>query len=566
VRKWLFRLLFPRKNAIGFNMKLNSLYLSVFLSAGLALPSSVFASDFWDFSADEEIAPSPPTQTVGLEIKDNSVVYDTDKLLPINAQTVDSEFRKSIFTSNFFDISAPVKPTEKPTEELLASSAEKPTTSTDTSTSTFIDQNLKTALEYVYANHPALKAKREELKATDEGVAQAVSGFRPNVSAGLSKGRQRVGDAADTWNYGDTKARTLDVEQPIFNGGGTIASFKAAKENVKAKRAELSALEQQTLYDAVVAYTDVVEKQAVLALNQKNVDVLTQQLSATKARFDVGMLTITDVAQATSRLATAQSSERQSIGDLEVAKATFKRVIGYDAPAKIDMPPVPVAIPSDMVQANEIAKSNSPILEAAKRSEKAAENNIYVNGAAILPSVTLQGTMSRSDGVSSGFTGALSHISSDAVKLNVSIPIYQSGAEWSRLRAARNVAQQAKFNTMDTHEAVVESVATAWESFKTAQAIIISNESAVNAAETALDGVRKENEFGVRTVLDVLDAEQESFTAKVELIKAQRAEKIMAYRLIATVGKLTSVELGLNTEVENPKEHYDSVKYQLLGL
>lgn len=549
-------------------MKLNSLYLSVFLSAGLVLPSSVFASDFFDFSADEEIAPSPPTQTIGLEIKDNSVVYDTDKLLSEPSKNVDSEFRKSIFTSSFFDISAPKKSTEKPakTEELLASSAEKPTTDTDTKNTPTIDQNLKTALEYVYANHPALKAKREELKATDEGVAQAISGFRPNVSAGLSKGRQRVGDAADTWNYGDTKARTLDVEQPIFNGGGTIASFKAAKETVKAKRAELSALEQQTLYDAVVAYTDVVEKQAVLALNQKNVDVLTQQLAATKARFDVGMLTITDVAQATSRLATAQSSQRQSLGDLEVAKASFKRVIGYDAPAKIDMPPVPAGIPFDMVQANEIAKSNSPILEAAKRSEKAAENNIYVNGATILPSVTLQGTMSRTDGVSNGFVGGLNHIQSDAVKLNVSIPIYQSGAEWSRLRAARNVAQQAKFNTMDTHEAVVESVATAWESFKTAQAIIISNESAVNATETALDGVRKENEFGVRTVLDVLDAEQESFTAKVELIKAQRAEKIMAYRLIATVGKLTSAELGLNTEVENPKEHYDSVKYQLLGL
>jgi len=545
-------------------MKLNRLYLSVFLSAGLALPSSVFASDFWDFSADEEIAPS---QTLGLEIKYNSVVYNADKLLPEPAQNVDSEFRKSIFTSNFFDVNIPAEKPAK-TEELLASSEAKPSaiTSTDTSTSTFIDQNLKTALEYVYANHPALKAKREELKATDESVAQAISGFRPNVSAGLSKGRQRSGNVNDTWNYGDTKARTLDVEQPIFNGGGTIASFKAAKETVKAKRAELSALEQQTLYDAVVAYTDVVEKQAVLALNQKNVDVLNQQLSATKARFDVGMLTITDVAQATSRLATAQSSERQSLGDLEVAKAAFKRVIGYDAPAKIDMPPVPAGIPSDMVQANEIAKNNSPILEAAKRSEKAAENNIYVNGAEILPSVTLQGTMSRTDGVSSGFTGALSHISSDAVKLNVNIPIYQSGAEWSRLRAARNSAQQAKFNTMDTHEAVVESVATAWESFKTAQAIIISNESAVNATETALDGVRKENEFGVRTVLDVLDAEQENFTAKVELIKAQRAEKIMAYRLIATVGKLTSKELGLNTEVENPKEHYDSVKYQLLGL
>ncbi len=424
------------------------------------------------------------------------------------------------------------------------------------------EQQLKSTLEFVYANNPELQAKREELKAVDEGVAQAISGFRPSVSAALSKGRARSGDVAQTWNYGNTKMRSLDIEQPIFSGGGSVASFKAAKDRVKAARAELSALEQQVLYNAIVAYTDIVEKKSVLELSQKTVDVLTKQLEASNARFEVGVITATDVAQSKARLAQAQAQERQALGDLEIAKADFKRVVGYDAPDGLELPEIPAGIPENLALANEIATSNSPILEAARQSENAAKNNIFVSGSAILPSVSLQGTMSRGDGVSN----SINSFDSDAIKLNLNIPLYQSGAEWSRLREARNQAQQAKFNSMDTSAAVAQSVSSAWEGLATATAIIKSNEEAAKAAQAALDGVQKENEFGTRTVLDVLNAEQENFIAQVNLIKARRAEKTSAYRLLATIGKLTSSDLQLNSNVPNPKEHYNSVKYQLIGL
>ncbi len=425
------------------------------------------------------------------------------------------------------------------------------------------DSQLKSALEYVYQNHPQIKAKREALKAVDESVAQAISGFRPDIAAHLSRGRERNADANQTWNYDDSRSKDLTVTQPIFSGGGTIASFMTAKERVKAARADLSATEQQVLFNAVLAYTDVVEKQSVLELNQKNVDVLKKQLDATNARFKVGELTVTDVSQSTARLARAQSDERQALGDLDVARATFKRAIGYDVDGKAVMPPVPAGIPANFAEAKEIAQSNNPILEAARRNENAAENNVYVRGATLLPSVNLQGSMVRAD---SSRATALGSLDSDSVKVNVTIPLYQSGAEWSRLREARNLAQQAKFNTMDTNESVIENVNVAWEAYNTSKAIIVSNKAALDAAETALNGVRKENEFGVRTVLDVLDAEQETFSTRVNLIKAVRTEKLQAYRLLAAIGKLTSKDLSLKTEIENPKEHYNNVKYQLLGL
>jgi TolC family type I secretion outer membrane protein len=425
------------------------------------------------------------------------------------------------------------------------------------------DDKLKAALENVYANNPQIQAQRESLKATDEGVAQAVSGFRPDISADFSKGRERLGNAQDRWNYNNTKSRDLVVNQPIFNGGESIANFMSAKDRVKAARATLSSVEQQVIFNAVVAYTDVVEKQSVLELNQKNVDVLKQQLDATKARFDVGELTLTDVSQATARFSLAQADERQALGDLEASKATFRRIIGFDANDKISMPSVPPGVPSSLTEAKEWAKANNPILEAARHNENAAENDIYARGSALLPDVSLQGVMSRSNASS---LSPLNNIDADSIKLNVSIPIYQSGAEWSRLREARNLAQQAKFNALDTGNSVMENVSIAWESYNTSKAIIVSNDAALKAAETALEGVRKENEFGVRTILDVLNAEQEAFSARVNLVKAIRAEKLQAYRLLAAIGKLTSKELGLKTDVKNPKEHYNKVKYQLLGL
>ncbi|MEK6745922.1 MAG: TolC family outer membrane protein [Pseudomonadota bacterium] len=469
------------------------------------------------------------------------------------------------------------EPTKNNTKDTNSKASPKSDTKTDTKPDTKIEKTdnklsqnqngeedkLRTALEYVYVNHPRLKAQREAVKVSDEGISQAVSEFRPNVSANFSKGRQRTGDISETWDYDNTKSRNLTVNQPLFSGGGSVASFMAAKKRVKAARANLSAVEQQVIFDAIVAYTDVVEKQSVLELNHKNVEVLQKQMDVTNAKFKVGELTMTDVSQSKARLALAQSNERQALGDLEATRATFRRTIGFDATDKIVMPGVPEGIPESLEETKELAQSNNPVLLTAHYSEEAADNDVYIRSSTLLPTVSLQGTMNRSDGNS---LSSLNKIDQDAIMLNVSIPIYQSGAEWSRLREARNLSQQAKFNKLDTNLSVLENANISWEAYKTSQAVITSNEAAVAAAETALNGVRKENEFGVRTILDVLNAEEETFSAKVNLVKAVRSEKIHAYRLLAATGKLTGKSLKLNVKLEDPKEHYDSVKYQLLGL
>jgi outer membrane protein len=150
--------------------------------------------------------------------------------------------------------------------------------------------------------------------------------------------------------------------------------------------------------------------------------------------------------------------------------------------------------------------------------------------------------------------------------MNLVIPLYQSGAEWSRIRESENQAQQAKFSTMDTKDAVMENVTRAWQDYNTAKAVITSNEEAVRAAQTALDGITQENRYGTRTILDVLNTQQDMFTAQVSLVNARVNEKQVAYRLLASIGSLTAQSLNLPVDVNDPKQHYDDVKYKLIGF
>lgn len=420
---------------------------------------------------------------------------------------------------------------------------------------------LREAMAYVYEHHPQLMAEREKVKSIDESFAQAVSGFRPDVSADYGKGRERRSSNGAPWGYGDTETKGLTVTQPIFSGLDTVASMKSAKQRVKAARADLVALEQQLLFNVVVAYTAVVEAQSVLELTQNNVDVLDKQREATQLRFDVGELTRTDVSQSEARLAAAKADEQQAVGDLAIARADFERAVGYPPPEHVKMPQVPDAIPATLEEATTLARAASPVIEAARHREKAFASDINVQTGSLLPDVNLQGTMRRSEG-GNIFT---SRYDTDAITLNVSIPLYQSGAEWSRLRQAKKVANQAKFSTMDTILAVQQDVTSAWQNYVTAQSVIVSTEAVIKASDTALEGVRVESDYGVRTVLDVLDAEQEFLNAKVNYVRATRNHKIQAYRLLASVGKLTAHELSLPVNLYEPKDHYNNIKYQLLG-
>lgn len=420
------------------------------------------------------------------------------------------------------------------------------------------------AMKAAYEHNPRIHAQRKVLEQSNERVSQAVGNFRPNVNALYETGRQRSRFDASEWNYGDTTTKQLTVNQPIFQGGTEWFRYFSAKNQVLAGRADLMTLEQQVLLDGVVAYMDVVQNESVLRLSENNEGVLGKQLDAANNRFEVGDITRTDVAQSQARLARSQSDSIQARGDLESAVANFERVIGHKPqslplPVPTEFPP----LPATLEEAIKVAMDNNPSIKSAAYIRESAEDDIGTNVGGLLPQVAVIGRMTREDGA--GTTGT-SDFDTDALLLNVSIPIYQQGNQYSRVREARLIEKRREFEMENTEDAVREGVIQAWENLQTAISTITAQEEAIRAAETALSGVRQEQQYGARTILDVLDAEQELFIARVNLVRAERNRIVSIYNLLLVLGEMDIGTLGVKATAYDPEEHYDSVKWQMIGF
>lgn len=423
--------------------------------------------------------------------------------------------------------------------------------------------SLEGALKQTYETNPQLYSERRALGAIDERMAMAVSEWRPTVDASYSTGRQRIsyGGAPDT--YGDKGTTQLMVNQPIFNGGGSIARYRGSELQVQAGRAQLNAVTQQVLLQAISSYMDVLRDKAIVDLSVHNAKVLQDQKGATGERFKVGEVTRTDVAQSEARLARAVADLSQAKGDLARSMASFKRVIG-SSPDRLTVPRLLPVLPNTLEAALSQAEAANPNLRRAKFTADASEKQVSAQKAALLPTVALQGYIRREDGVGGVFGNA--DYDNDAVLLNVNVPLYQSGAEYARVREARQNRERAKFDALDTQNEVTARVVQAWEGFHTSQASIRAHVTAIRSAEQVLDGVKQEQKYGARTVLDVLDAEQELYVARVGLVRAQRDEVVSSYAILAETGRLHPQSLGMDVVVYDPDENLERVKFRPIGF
>lgn len=419
------------------------------------------------------------------------------------------------------------------------------------------------ALSAAYTNHPRIRVERQRLEATDEGVSQAVSGYRPTINANLNAGRQETtfGNAATNSESATTKS--LRIEQPIFRGGGTWSSVESAKQRVKSGQYDLSSIEQRVLLDSITAYMNVVQASAILELSRQNERVLGEQFAAADTRFKVGEVTRTDVAQAQVRLSGARSNVISAEGVLLSAMATYERTIGVRPEGTLAVPETLPQLPESLELALERARAANPQLLSALHNAKASDYDIDTSQSILLPRVNLVGSLSRQTGA-----GALGNLDfdQDRIGVEVAVPIYQSGAEWSRVREAKATARQRSHESIDTRLTVDEAVTQSWEQLESAIANITTRNDQIQAANLALDGVKQEQQFGARTVLDVLDAEQEFFAARTNLVRAQRDRIVAAYSVAFALGQLTPAQLGLTVVADDPQTHADDVRWKTLGF
>lgn len=425
-------------------------------------------------------------------------------------------------------------------------------------------EGLVDALAAAYESNPTIQAQRARLRATDEGLPQALAGWRPTVTLAGEAGQQRVETnvgSRDRPEHRDPVTGALTVSQPLYRGGRTLASTRRAKNLIEAERARLTSTEQSVLLDAATAFVDVVRDQAVLGLNTSNEQVLNRNLEATRDRFDVGEVTRTDVSQAESRLERATADRIQAEGALASSRAVFERIVGM-VPGELETPAPPGDLPDSRAAALSEAAVQNPNVVIAQFAEEAARDDVDIATGELLPALSVDGTVSRAYDT----TARASQTDSAKIAAVVSVPLYQAGAVSSRVRQSKQTAGQRRVEVEVARRNAVEGAATAWESLQTARARIGSIQAQIRAADIALTGVREEAAVGARTVLDTLDAEQELLDARVALVRAQRDEVVAAFRLRAAVGRLTARRLELPVAYYDVEAHYDEVRDKWWGL
>jgi len=419
-------------------------------------------------------------------------------------------------------------------------------------TGTALADTLREALVSAYQTNPTLTAQRENLKVTDANVAIAKAAGRPQVSGtvGLNRDLSRSGILSQTSGHGPTVSGGVDLSYPLFNGGSVKNSVRAAETRVEAGRATLRAVEGDVFTQAVAAYMDVIRDRAIVELNENNVKVLETNLEATRDRFQIGDLTRTDVAQSEARLQLGRSQLAAAIGQRTGSEATYRQVIGHQ-PGQLAPPPPLPPLPATADEAVRIALANNPDLVSITRQAAASGYDVRVAQAGRLPTLSgvVSGTYVNNLGGGAtdifGFEGPATGTQTTA-GLNARVPLFQGGLPAARTRQAQAQQGQLFEQVIGTERAVVAAARSSFASYDAAQKAIQSNTVAVQANELALEGARAEQSVGTRTVLDVLNAEQELLNSQVALVTAKRDAYVAGFQLLNAMGQAEAQDLGLD--------------------
>ena len=433
---------------------------------------------------------------------------------------------------------------------------------------------LEETLTRVHGESPRLAAERARLRAVDEQVPQALAGWRPRAQlrSGWTLDRETrdshrvparpVGDREgnrDTEVFRQFDNR-LTVRQPLYSGGETVAETRRAENNVQAARARLGGVGQDVLLNAVDAYAGVVRARNVVRLARENLDRLNQYLGGTEERLRLFEVTRTDLDQAQSRVAGAEAELARAETELAAALAFFEQVVG-EPPGEL-VPARPLAdLPASEAEALALAARNPRLVQAAFELE-AARDQVRVAEAALLPDLALVGELTHETQPTFG----IDNRSDASLGVELVVPLYQGGAEYSRVRQAKQTMIQARYLLDDTERLVRREVLRSFDAWRSIERQITALRAQTDAAARALEGTREEAIAGVRTTLDVLNAELELFQAQSRLERAREAEIAASYDLKAAIGGLDPDGLDLAGPPYDPEAHYRAVRNRWFGL
>lgn len=425
------------------------------------------------------------------------------------------------------------------------------------------------ALAEAYTTNPQLNSQRAATRAIDENVPQALSGYRPTITASATAGdaTQRTVTETDFGTVvtkGAYAPRSLRITgtQTLFNGFQTGNSVRQAEQQVSAARETLRVIEQTVLLNAATAYMNLLRDTAILELQRTNVEVLTEQLRQTRDRFAVGEVTRTDVAQAESRLAAGRSQVAQALANWNASRAIYRQVIGSEPGKLAPASPVDRLSPPTLSGAISSGRGQNPNVTAAMFGIDVQALQVKINEGSLYPTFSVAATAQQNWDVSPGVVRQ----TTAQVLGTLSMPLYQGGLPEAQIRAAKETLTKTRLDMETARNQAQSDVTQAWGRLEAAKAQILATQAQVQAAEIALNGVREEARVGQRTTLDVLNAQQELVNARVALVTAQRDRVVASYALLASVGRLNPYVLQLPLSVYDPMVHYQQVRDVWLGV
>ncbi len=459
-------------------------------------------------------------------------------------------------------------------------------------------ETLKEALTAAYLYNPTLKGARAQLRATDNQVSLAKSGYRPTITGTLQYGFEDIRNRYNVTNSasgellscsgtytgsacsgtqtglplssltgsstnignGTSNPRTAQIalQQNVFDGFRTYNNVKGSEALVEAGREDLRGSEENVLLNAATAYMNVVRDQAIVGLRQNNVKVLSEQLRATQDRFKVGEVTRTDVAQAQSGLAQSQADLSIAQGTLYGDQALFAQYVGHPPGTLRDPGPPAKLLPKTLDEAIKITDAENPGIISAIFRERAQEHQVKQVKGQLLPQLTFNASYSKA---AQAF-GAPNLAQEDDIRVygQLNVPIYEAGSVSAQIRQAVETLSQRRQQIDEARELARQSVSSQWGLLIAARGNVAAGKSAVEATSIALQGVREEEKVGQRTILDVLNSEQQYLNAQVNLVSFQRDLVVTSYGVLASEGRLTAYDIALQAELYDPARYYGEVK------
>ncbi len=428
---------------------------------------------------------------------------------------------------------------------------------------------MESALLRAYRNNPQLNAQRASVRAVDEAVPQALSGYRPRVIGTFTAGVGFVNQLADgsagkKIEEGDQTPHSAAISaiQTLYNGNQTANKTRSAESQVFGAREGLRLMEQSILLAAATIYMDYLRDAANLEVQRSNVKVLELTLRQTRDRYSAGLVTPTDVAQSEAQLAAAQSQELAAESTLTTTRANFRRIIGNDPTSLAAASPVDRYLPATQSGAVELALRENPNVTAAMYGVDVSFLTVKINEGALLPTVSLQATVSKS------WDPLITQISlfSTVATAQLNVPVYQGGMEYSLIRQSKETLEQQRLTLARVRDQARADLVTAWGQLVAGKAQVAAAQSQVTASEIAYEGTSKEAQAGQRTVIDILNAQQTLVNARIALVTAQHDRVVASYAVLNAVGRLSPQVLHLSTQAYDPSVHYQQVRDNWIGV